>query len=149
VFCTTREEAEAVISKADVPELETASNVLRLTAEVVTLITANRSVTVADAITEWNSWLKVTARSKRTRTNNVIAVRQFYRAAFVLIRQHSQTAVHSRLGANAETRHGAHENEPPGRQRESSARPRTRVNPEPQVGVHEPLTAWNIDNHRR
>lgn len=78
-FCTTCEEAEAVVSKAKVPELETASKVLRLTSEVVTLITANRSVTVADAITEWDAWLKVTARSERTRTNNVIAVRQWSR----------------------------------------------------------------------
>lgn len=78
-FCTSRDEAEAVVSRAKVSELETASKVHRLTSEVVTLITANRTITVAEAITEWDEWLKVTSRSERTRTNNVIAVRQWAR----------------------------------------------------------------------
>ncbi|MHC1765895.1 MAG: hypothetical protein AB9869_16625 [Verrucomicrobiia bacterium] len=53
--------------------------VLRLTSGVVTLITANRTITVADAIPEWDQWLKVTSRSERTRTNSVIRVRQWAR----------------------------------------------------------------------
>ncbi|MHC1763611.1 MAG: site-specific integrase [Verrucomicrobiia bacterium] len=78
-FCTTREEAEAVVRTAKVRELETASKAHRLTSDVVTLITANRTMTVADSITEWDQWLKVTSRSERTRTNNVITVRQWAR----------------------------------------------------------------------
>lgn len=61
--CRHRAEAEAVVRQARIPESETASKAHRLTAEVVTLITANRNLTVDDAIAEWDAWMEGAARS--------------------------------------------------------------------------------------
>lgn len=77
--CASRREAEQLVQRAKVAELEAASKALRLTAEVVTLITANRHLSVSDAISEWNEWLKVSSRSERTRTNSVGTVQQWAR----------------------------------------------------------------------
>jgi integrase len=69
-YCETREEATVVIKQSKIKEIERSAKAHRLTADVVTLITANRSVTVMDAIAEWSEWMKVGVRSARTRVNN-------------------------------------------------------------------------------
>lgn len=69
-YCDTRDEASTVIKQAKIKEIEASAKAHKLTADVVTLITANRSVTVMDAIAEWSEWMKVGVRSPRTRSNN-------------------------------------------------------------------------------
>lgn len=77
--CLTKEAAQAVVEDSKIKELELASKAHRLTAEVVTLITANRQVLVKDAIEEWAEWLKVAARSDKTRDNNIQIAEQWVR----------------------------------------------------------------------
>jgi integrase len=77
--CKTKKEAEKVISDAKLKELEAAAKAHRLTAEVVTLITANRKITVADAIREWDAWMKGSSRADRTRVNNLETVGHWVR----------------------------------------------------------------------
>jgi integrase len=76
-FCSTKTEALAVVERSKLVELETASKAHRLTAEVVTLITANRTVTVEQAMEEWDAWMVTSCRSDRTRVNNQTDIRRW------------------------------------------------------------------------
>lgn len=77
--CLTKSEAQALCEAAKVKDLEQASKKHRLTSEVVTLITANRVVTVNDVIAEWDEWMKTASRSDKTRDNNLASARQWAR----------------------------------------------------------------------
>ena len=80
-FCTTRAEAEEVVKASKIKDIERSSKIHRLTAEVVTLITANKSITMSDALAEWVEWMKVGVRSPRTRENNASTIRLWLRQA--------------------------------------------------------------------
>jgi integrase len=77
--CLTKEGAKMLCEDAKIRELETASKAHRLTSEVVTLITANRTIAVNDVINEWDEWMKTASRSDKTRENNLISARQWAR----------------------------------------------------------------------
>jgi len=72
--CRTKSDAEVLVKDAKIREIETAARNHRLTAEVVTLITAGRNVLVSEAILEWGEWMKVGTKSPRTRDNNLSGV---------------------------------------------------------------------------
>lgn len=79
-FCTTKDEARFVARASKIEDLERAGKTHRLTSEVVTLITANRSITMVDALSEWEEYLKIGSnRSPRTVDNSITTVRQWVR----------------------------------------------------------------------
>ncbi len=80
-WCRTEDAARAVAAEAKVRELETAGQVHRLTVEVVTLITTNRSITVSQAVAEWDTWMTVAVRSPRTKESNLVTIRSWAREA--------------------------------------------------------------------
>lgn len=80
-WCMGRPEAESIVASAKVREIERAAAAHRLTAEVVTLITANRNVTVNSAVSEWEEWMRIGVRSPRTRDNNLTSVRAWVSAS--------------------------------------------------------------------
>jgi integrase len=73
-FCRTRAEAEEVVRDSRIKDIERSSKIHRLTADVVTLITANRTITMVDALSDWIEWMKVGVRSPRTRDNNASTI---------------------------------------------------------------------------
>ena len=76
-FCQTKQEAEIVVAIAKLEEIEKQAIATRLTAEAVTLITANRKITVADALAEWKDHFKKRSWSERTSQNNLGVVSQW------------------------------------------------------------------------
>jgi integrase len=73
-FCKTKAEAEEVVKASKIKDIERSAKIHRLTADVVTLITANKSITMRDALAEWIEWMKVGVRSPRTRDNNATTI---------------------------------------------------------------------------
>lgn len=75
--CTNRAEAQELVELAKVSRLEKAGRAHRLTSEVVTLITVNQKITVANALAEWDKWFTDTHQAERTRSNCVMAIQQW------------------------------------------------------------------------
>ena len=76
-LCATRAEAQEATAK--LRQIEAAAREHRLTAEVVTLITANRQITVDEALAEWADWSKAGVRSPKTRYNVLVTLAQWSR----------------------------------------------------------------------
>jgi integrase len=74
-FCKTKVEAEDVVRDSKIKDIERSAKIHRLTADVVTLITANKTITMNDALAEWVEWMRIGVRSPRTRDNNASTVR--------------------------------------------------------------------------